>query len=88
MPSARDKSPMMAVDRKPDIECLVKSENGGFGGYKQKRMAETPAVNPAPPPQLPSVQMFDTEVLYRRWYFLCEKKSLRYYQKFASVHLK
>ncbi len=67
MPSARDKSPMMAVDRKPDIECMVKTENGGFGGYKQKRMAETPAVNPAPPPQLPSVQMFDTEVLYRRY---------------------
>jgi len=64
MPSARDKSPMMAVDRKPDIECLVKTENGGFSGDKHRRMAA--AVNPAPPPQLPSVQMFDTEVLYRR----------------------
>ncbi len=70
MPSARDKSPaMMAVDRKPDIECLVKTENGGFSGDKQRRMADKIAVNPAPPPQLPSVQMFDTEVLYRRYYF-------------------
>ena len=58
------------VDRKPDVDLLelpakvMKTELDN-GGWKRDVGGGMP-VNTAPPPPLPSVQIIDTEVLYRR----------------------
>lgn len=69
MPSVRRNPPIMITpDKKPNIDGLGKSDIGVGHGQRRRGEGHQPAeANPQPPPQLPSVQMFDTEVLYRRY---------------------